>query len=128
VTRHSKTFPARTDQVGQARRFLAGLLGDRDGATGAITCMSELAANACLHSVSSRPGGTFTVHVLISEDDLRIEVSDEGGPWKPGDGEDEWPHGLAIVAALATESGVTGDEKGGRTAWATFCHAGANRE
>ena len=121
VTRHVRIFAATPDQVGQARRFLSGLLGDHPGASDAVTCLSELAANACLHSASARPGGKFTVRVITGKDlGLRIEVSDAGGSWAARDHDDEWPHGLAIVAAIASDSGVSGDETVGRTAWATF--------
>ena len=119
--RHVRTFAATFDQVGQARRFLAGLAGDGDEARDAITCLSELATNACLHSASARPGGAYTVRVIVTPgSDLRIEVTDQGGPWHPAENDDARPHGLAIVAALARDAGITGSQAAGWTAWATF--------
>jgi len=119
--RHVRTFAATFDQVGQARRFLAQLIPDSDQATDAVTCLSEFATNACLHSASARPGGTFTVRVVTGNSgDLRIEVSDQGGPWNVTEHEDARPHGLAIVAALASGTGITGSQATGWTAWATF--------
>jgi hypothetical protein len=47
-----------------------------------ILCVSELAANAVLHSNSRRPGGTFTVRIESCPGAyIRIEVEDDGGPW-----------------------------------------------
>jgi serine/threonine-protein kinase RsbW len=116
----TRTFPGTPDQVRHARRFLAGLLGDDDLAHDAVTCLSELASNACLHSASGQPGGTFTVRVLTQPGQLRIEVTDGGGPWiTPRHQHHARGRGLAIVAALATQTGITGTDTG-RTAWATF--------
>ncbi len=42
----SRTFPAARDQAGEARRYLAALLGNHPAATDAITCLAELCANA----------------------------------------------------------------------------------
>ena len=79
---HVRTFAATPYQVRQARRFLAGVLADCPAADDAILCLSELATNACLHSASRNPGGTFTVRILIRRcGQLRIEVTDNGGPW-----------------------------------------------
>jgi len=97
----SRVFPATPDQVGQARRFLAGILGDCPGAGDAILCLSELAANAILHSRSARPGGRFAVRVHRATGWLRVEVTDEGGPWAPGAGGDAHGRGLTVVRALA---------------------------
>jgi len=123
-----KVFPAIPAQLREVRRFLAGLLGGCPVADDAITCLSELAANACLHSASARPGGTFTVRVLIHNGGrVRIEVADEGGPWVRRVHDDDWPHGLAIVASLAAGSGVYGDAAVGRTSWAEFICPGQDQ-
>ena len=102
-----RVFPAAGAQVGQARRFLAGILGDCPEAADAVLCLSELAANAVLHSHSARPGGRFTVRVCRAPGWLRVEVTDEGGPWSPGTGGGHG-RGLAIVAALTGRMQVTG--------------------
>src|SRR5579863_8070893 len=110
-----KVFPALPAQLGEVRRFLAGLLGGCPVADDAITCLSELAANACLHSASARPGGTLTIRVVIRcGARVRIEVADQGGPWVQQVYEDDWPHGLAIVASMAARYGVYGDATAGR--------------
>jgi anti-sigma regulatory factor (Ser/Thr protein kinase) len=85
-----------------------------------VLCLSELAANAVLHSDSGRPGGTFTVRVeSFPGAHIRIEVEDGGGPWlapapTPGSG-----RGLDIIRALAAEWGVA-ISPAGRTVWARF--------
>jgi hypothetical protein len=116
-----KTFVAVPSRVGEARRYLQGVLVGCLVASDAILCMSELAANACLHSASRLPGGVSTVRALISDDEqVRIEVTDNGGPWSPRAQGDGRLHGLAIVAAVATASGVAGDAESGWLAWATL--------
>ena len=77
----SRDFPALSGQVREARRFLAGILEGCPAADDAALFLSELAANACLHSRSREPGGRFTVRVQRDDARLRVEVTDEGGPW-----------------------------------------------
>jgi len=80
----------------------------------------ELAANAAIHSHSRLPGGTFTVRTKISPGDYAwIEVEDNGGPWAPAVRDPTQDHGLDIVRALASDSGIDGDHDG-RTIWARF--------
>jgi anti-sigma regulatory factor (Ser/Thr protein kinase) len=74
----SRTFPAVPEQAGEARRFLAAILAGRR-ADDAIPCLSELVANACLHSRSRQPGGRLTVRVQLHGDRVRVEVGDQGG-------------------------------------------------
>ena len=85
-----------------------------------ILCVSELAANAVIHSRSRLPGGTFTVRAKISPGDYAlIEVEDDGGPMSPGMHDATGHHGLDIVRALATDWGIDGDHTA-RTIWARF--------
>ena len=57
---------------------------------------------------------------------MRIEVRDEGGSWHERPGTDGRAHGLAIVRALAAESGGDGDAARGWIAWARFDWPGAD--
>lgn len=115
----SRGFPARPEQVGQARRFLALALEGCPVTDDALLCLSELASNSVLHSASRRPGGAFTVRVQLRQGDhVRIEVHDEGGPWNQRPDGDGRAHGLAIVRALAAESGTGGDALTGWVTWA----------
>jgi anti-sigma regulatory factor (Ser/Thr protein kinase) len=114
------TYGGRPDHVRQARADVRDLLAGCPAADDVILCLSELAANAVLHSNSRRPGGTFTVRIGSRPGAyLRLEVEDDGGPWlapapDPGSG-----RGLDIIGALAAEWGVA-TSPAGRTVWARF--------
>jgi hypothetical protein len=127
--RHEKKFPARRDQVREARQFLAGLLDGCPAADDMVFVASELAANAVLHSASSQPGGTFTITTDIHPGDhVRIEVRDQGGPWNQAHHHDGRPHGLDIIATLATSHGASGDPLTGWTTWAILPWHGAGHQ
>ena len=114
-----QVFPARPDQVREARRFLATVLNGCPVANEAILCLSELVANSVLHSDSGKVGGTFTVRAEVHERDyVWIEVEDNGGPWDQHIRPDSRPHGLDIVRALAADSGIDGDPLTGWIVWA----------
>jgi anti-sigma regulatory factor (Ser/Thr protein kinase) len=114
------TYPGSTENISAVRADLRPLLRDCTIADEVILCVSELAANAALHSRSRLPGGTFTVRARISPgDDAQIEVEDGGGPWTPGTPETAGHHGLDIVRALATDWGIDSDHTT-RTIWARF--------
>jgi anti-sigma regulatory factor (Ser/Thr protein kinase) len=109
----SRTFPATPAQAREARGFLAGVLHGHPVTDDAVLCVSELVANAAIHSHSRRSGGHVTVRAELRGDRLRVEVTDEGGSW-------EWPlypgerhgHGLSIVGQLARTWGRAGDSAG----------------
>jgi anti-sigma regulatory factor (Ser/Thr protein kinase) len=115
--RHTGTYPAEPRQVGLARAALAGWL-DGGPQDEAILVASEFATNAVLHS-ASRHGSVFTLHAEVSQDRLRIEVEDAGGPWREGPRDDGRPHGFDVVTAIAGAGnwGIDGDNRG-RVAWA----------
>jgi anti-sigma regulatory factor (Ser/Thr protein kinase) len=85
-----------------------------------ITCLSELAANAVLHSASREPGATFTVRTeIIPGSHVRIEVTDQGSPWALPEASDEHGRGLQVVAGLASQWGSKTDPATHqRTMWA----------
>ncbi len=119
VLTRSCTYPGRADQIGEARRFLARILDGSPVATDAILCLSELATNAAVHSHSGRPGGQFTVRVLLGGGTLRVEVGDEGGPWVQPAGPPDGQHGrgLLIVSQLTRAWGRSGGSDTGWTVW-----------
>jgi anti-sigma regulatory factor (Ser/Thr protein kinase) len=142
---HEQLFPADASQVGAARAFLATILAGCPAADDAVLCLSELATNAIQHSRSRQPGGSFTVRAHQHHRRLRIEVTDQGGPWptpthpspvdnptgtctSPGPdqptGAPTGPspdqatgRGLLIVGQLATRWGRAGHSRTGWTVW-----------
>jgi len=129
IPRHfAKAFASRPHQVREARRFLAEILAGCPIADEAILCVSELAANAVVHSASGEPGGTFWVHLTaVPGEYVRVEVCDQGGPWVGRDQDVERPHGLDIVRQLAARFGVDGDAWSGRIVWARLDLSGPGR-
>jgi hypothetical protein len=118
VRTYTQVFGGRADQVRAARCFLEKALTGCPVAADAILCISELAANAVVHSASGRPGGTFTVLADVLENSyVRIAIHDDGGPWKQHSHHDGRPHGLDIVAILGAESGIGGSAATGWISW-----------
>jgi anti-sigma regulatory factor (Ser/Thr protein kinase) len=119
----SRDFPATPAHVGEARRFLAGILGGSPAADDAILCLSELVTNATVHSRSCMPAGHFTVRAEIHGGRLRVEVEDQGGPWtRPTPGAEQHGHGLHIISQLARAWGITGGSETGWTVWFEAAH------
>ena len=113
----ARVFAGDAGQVRAARRFLADVLDGCPAAGDAVLCVSELATNAVLHSRSGRPGGGFTVRATRQVGSVRVEVTDEGGPWgHERDGDGQSGRGLLIVGELASRWGRE-DGAGRRTVW-----------
>ena len=114
----SRAFPAIPVQVREARQFLAPILDDRPAASDAILCLSELVTNATVHSRSREPDGHFSVRVQLHGSHLRVEVSDQGGPWtQPATTDERNGRGLLIVDQRARAWGRTGNDQTGWTIW-----------
>jgi hypothetical protein len=114
------SYPGLPGQVRHVRRALAQALNECPVADESVLVVSELCANAAIHSNSREPGGRFTVRTEVRpEDCVWIEVTDQGGPWDRPNGDDDRPHGLDIVAAIAGDGnwGIDGDGDSGRTVW-----------
>jgi anti-sigma regulatory factor (Ser/Thr protein kinase) len=81
--RGRREFSGDAEQVAAARRFVASAI-HTDGTTRDVTrlLVSEAATNALLHSASG-DGGSFAVEYLVSDDLVRVEVHDGGGPTGP---------------------------------------------
>jgi serine/threonine-protein kinase RsbW len=108
----SRVFPARPDQVREARAFVRDNLGCCPVADAALLACSELASNAVQHSRSARPGGAFTVRVRLCPGAWAwIEVQDEGGRWAAGKRRsDERGRGLVVVDEMAGWWDIREDE------------------
>ena len=117
ATSYTGVFCGRPDQVGRARHAIARHLAGHPAADDAALIISELAANAVLHSNSADQ--FFTVRARSDEVSLHLEVEDLGGPWDPAPRDTTRPHGLDVLQALTGPGnwGVNGNSTG-RTAWA----------
>jgi hypothetical protein len=104
------------DELRKVRAFLATILYGCPVADDAVLLGNELAANAVRHSASRRPGGRFTVRVVVYERDyVWIEVQDDGGPlWRAQSPDGEPWHGLDVVRLIAGEDkwGIEGNPAG----------------
>ena len=115
------SFPGRADQVSGARALIARLLGGSPVVDDAVLLVSELAANACAHSASGRPGGRFVVRVCgDAGDGVYVEVEDEGSSWDGRLKHIESPHGLYLLRALSTACGT----RRGTGGWVTWFRLG----
>ncbi|HEY9525399.1 MAG TPA: ATP-binding protein [Thermopolyspora sp.] len=123
--RMSRDFLGSPASVTEARRFVTTFLRCWPTADAAELIVSELATNAVRHSASSRFGGRFTVTITAFADHVRLAVDDEGGPNSPTmppseqEEEGEGGRGLLLVAAVADDWGVSGNQRG-RTVWAVL--------
>jgi serine/threonine-protein kinase RsbW len=107
------SFPGRRDQIRRARALVARLLDGHPAADDAILLVSELAANACAHSASGRPGGVFMVRIQVSDGGrVYAEVEDQGSSWEGTFGEIESPHGLYLLRSLSAECGTRPGARG----------------
>jgi serine/threonine-protein kinase RsbW len=75
----SVTLPCRPEQVATARRFVAGLLGDRPETDTAVLLTSEAVTNSVVHTA----GATVTIVVVETPAGLRFEVGDDGAATVP---------------------------------------------
>lgn len=120
----SMTIPAVPEQVGAARAFVAGVLGESCVQVhAALLLASELVTNSVRHSGSAVPGGTVTVSVTAGDGLVRVGVTDRCGDSVPvlpsasavGSAA-EGSRGLWLVDALSTRWGY--QRSGGlATAW-----------
>lgn len=118
AVRVTAVFDATTDQVRYARHFAEAMLRDWPVASDAAMIVSELAANASLHS-ASHDKGKFWVHLEAYPGQFAwVEVRDQGGQWIRRNHRDGRPHGLDIIGELADDWGVEGDARTGWITWA----------
>jgi anti-sigma regulatory factor (Ser/Thr protein kinase) len=115
-----REFSGHAEQVAAARRFVGSAIQGAGPARDVSRLLvSEAATNALLHSASG-DGGSFAVEYLISNDLLRVEVHDGGGPSGPRrrvhHPESMTGRGLDLFDALSDRWGVDGSPDG-RTVW-----------
>jgi anti-sigma regulatory factor (Ser/Thr protein kinase) len=118
-------FPGQSAAVGQARKFVAGVLGESwPGLDDVLVMVSEIASNAVRHTASG-DGGWFDVTVSVTGNTVRVEIEDRGSSSEPRMGDDggrfgenvlTCGRGLRIVDTMADGWGHSGDELG-RVVW-----------
>jgi anti-sigma regulatory factor (Ser/Thr protein kinase) len=122
----SLTIPGRPDQVGQARKYVARILGGLGITDTAELLTSELVTNAVRHSNSRAAGGTVAIVVLEMADGVQVEVTDNGSdqtsPVVKGDIFASDGHGLYLVETLARQWGYLRGGAG-TTVWFRLAHA-----
>jgi hypothetical protein len=117
-TVHERVYSGALPEICVVRADFRPVLTDCPVKDEVLLCISELAANAVLHSDSREPGGKFTVRARIQPGKwVRVEVDDSGGTWSAVPAEADRVHGLGIVRTLAAECGILMNPAG-RTVWA----------
>ncbi|MEU3344647.1 ATP-binding protein [Streptomyces sp. NPDC006700] len=126
-------MPADPSWAAAVRRLVAGQLArlplTADQRDGAVLATDELFANAVKHA-RTEPDDTVTVTVEGSAHALRVTVADSSPVLprpRPADATAESGRGLAIVAALADDWGMSPPEPGrpGKRVWFTLRHRGS---
>jgi serine/threonine-protein kinase RsbW len=103
-----QSYPGTADQLRHVRRALREFLGACPVADDAVHLLSELCANAVLHTDSGKTGGTFTVRAgHVPNAYLYGEVQDAGSDWHgqlPASA--THAHGLYLLQMLSSACGV----------------------
>ncbi|MEV5982633.1 ATP-binding protein [Streptomyces sp. NPDC052114] len=100
------TCPGFPEEVSRARRWTRDILAGSPLAEDAELIVSELSANAILHTASGKESGSFHLAVAISPRVVSVSVTDDGGAEtapeieRPAE-EETHGRGLDIVSALA---------------------------
>lgn len=111
------TCPGFPEEVSRARRWTRDILAGSPLAEDAELIVSELGANAILHTASGRPAGSFHLALAVSAQVIALSLTDGGdaetAPKAKHPGE-EATHGrgLGMVSALAHRVVVRNSEYG----------------
>ncbi|MEU0516846.1 ATP-binding protein [Streptosporangium sp. NPDC006007] len=131
-TLHQRDFPGLPRSAGTVRGWTAELLAGQVAAETLETVtllVSELVANAVVHSDSSLPGGTLTVCLGIGDGVLHVEVIDDGSAtsvptMRTTDDDSDGGRGLSWVDLLADVWGTDRDDEAGNAVWFQITSAG----
>ncbi|MEV8602797.1 ATP-binding protein [Streptomyces griseoviridis] len=98
--------PGFPEEVSRARRWTRDVLRGSPLAEDAELIVSELSANAILHTASGREYGSFHLAVAVSAQVVAVSVTDDGGTStapkvEHQDHDAEHGRGLGMVSALA---------------------------
>ncbi len=108
VSLYEQDFPGTKEHVAKAREWIAGLLAPlgtfRQGEI--EVCVSELATNAVLHTMSGADYGTYTIRAEITAHMVTVTVIDMGPALipRPRISPEEHGRGFVLVDELADNS------------------------
>jgi anti-sigma regulatory factor (Ser/Thr protein kinase) len=113
------TCPGFPEEVSRARRWTRDILRGSPLAEDAELIVSELSANAILHTASGLENGRFRLVLAVSPQVIVLSVTDDGGAATAPKVEDqdqdaEHGRGLGMVSVIAHRV-VVHDSDGGRT-------------
>jgi anti-sigma regulatory factor (Ser/Thr protein kinase) len=113
------TCPGFPEEVSRARRWTRDILRGSPLAEDAELIVSELSANAILHTASGLESGRFRLVLAVSPQVIVLSVTDDGGAAtapKVDDQDQDAEHGrgLGMVSVIAHRV-VVRDSDGGRT-------------
>ncbi|GAA1921168.1 hypothetical protein GCM10009837_53070 [Streptomyces durmitorensis] len=111
------TCPGFPEEVSRARRWTRDILRGSPLAEDAELIVSELSANAILHTASGRQAGSFSLAVEVSPQMVALSVTDDGGTRtapkvEHQDDEAEHGRGLGMVSVIAHRVVVHDSDKG----------------
>ncbi|WP_369235501.1 ATP-binding protein [Streptomyces sp. R21] len=100
------TCPGFPEEVSRARRWTRDILRGSPFAEDAELIVSELSANAILHTASGHESGSFHLALAVSSQVVAVSVTDDGGTGtapkvEQPDQEAVHGRGLGMVSALA---------------------------
>lgn len=104
VTTYEQEFPGTPEAVARVREWAAGLVSHTGREAEIVLAISEMAANAVLHSMSGAPGGTFVARITIVGSTVTLVLIDQGPlliprPRRPVE---ESGRGLPLVAEVSS--------------------------
>ncbi|MDF3141018.1 MULTISPECIES: ATP-binding protein [unclassified Streptomyces] len=113
------TCPGFPEEVSRARRWTRDILRGSPLAEDAELIVSELSANAILHTASGRESGSFHLALAVSAQVIALSVTDDGGTGmgpkvEHQDQEAEHGRGLGMVSVIAHRV-VVHETDGGHT-------------
>ncbi|MEV8316250.1 ATP-binding protein [Streptomyces sp. NPDC059900] len=123
------TCPGFPEEVSRARRWTRDILRDSPLAEDAELIVSELSANAILHTASGHQSGSFSLTVEVAPQIIALSVTDDGGTGtapkvEHQDEEAEHGRGLDMVSAIAHRIVVHDSDKGHTVTAELFTGAG----
>ncbi|MFF6985439.1 ATP-binding protein [Streptomyces sp. NPDC010273] len=111
------TCPGFPEEVSRARRWTRDILRGSPLAEDAELIVSELSANAILHTASGREAGSFHLALAVSPQVVALSVTDGGGAGtaprgERQDQEAEHGRGLRMVSTIAHRIVVHDSDRG----------------